>query len=78
MSGGGSFFVGTRGRWATPLPVDLDASINWAAASFTYAVRTVPRYAQLGAEILPWRQTRTGRQHAIVDGCAYSPADLLG
>src|SRR6201999_4581439 len=32
-----------RGRWETRVPVAREASINWAAASFSYATRTVPR-----------------------------------
>src|SRR5258707_1108250 len=41
-SGGGSVLTMARGRWATRVPVAREASINWAAASFSYAVRTVP------------------------------------
>lgn len=33
--GGASLVTAVRGRWATRVPVAREASINWAAASFS-------------------------------------------
>jgi hypothetical protein len=52
-SGSCSLFRTARGRWATSVPVAREASINWAAGSFSYAVRTVhARDTELGRKIL--------------------------
>jgi len=52
-SGGRSLFTTARGRRATRVPVAREASISWAAANFSYAVRTTARDTELGSEILP-------------------------